>query len=50
MKRQPRSDRKLVLRPQTVRQLTRLDLAEVAAGVPTTTVLPTHGLCTQLDC
>jgi hypothetical protein len=50
MKKQPRSDRRLALRPETVRELTRLDLAQAAGGDPTSTVKPTHALCTQLDC
>lgn len=39
-----RKDRKLSLRKETVRELSRLELAEVAGGLPTTTVLQTH-LC-----
>ncbi len=50
MKKQPRNDHKLALRPETVRRLTQLDLAQVAGGAPTTTVQVSHCLCTQLEC
>lgn len=51
MKKQPsRNDHKLALRHETVRQLTRLDLTQVAGGAPTTTVQASHCLCTQLEC
>ena len=44
MKNQSRKDRKLSLRMETVRELDKLELAEVAGGQVTTTVLQTH-LC-----
>ncbi len=50
MKKPSRNHQKLALRHETVRQLTRLDLTEVAGGDVTSTVKPTHALCTQLDC
>jgi hypothetical protein len=50
MKKPTRNDRRLALRPETVRQLTRLDLGEIAGGIPTSTVLVSHCLCTQLEC
>ena len=50
MKKQSRNDHRLALRQEIVRQLTRLDLAQVAGGNPTSTVQPSHALCTQLDC
>ncbi|HEX3479230.1 MAG TPA: hypothetical protein VHT91_29600 [Kofleriaceae bacterium] len=36
---------KLALRKDTLRVLGQLDLSKIAAGLPTTTVLPTRGLC-----
>lgn len=39
MKRSPRIAQKLALRKDTLRILDKLDLAEIAAGLPTTTVL-----------
>lgn len=36
---------KLALRKDTLRVLNRLELSEIAAGLPTTTVLPTRGVC-----
>ena len=44
MKHQQRNGRKLSLRKETVRELDKLELAEAAGGLPTTTVLQTH-LC-----
>ena len=43
MKQSPRTAQKLALRKDTLRVLNRLDLSEIAAGLPTTTVLPTRG-------
>jgi|SwirhirootsSR2_FD_contig_31_12076595_length_262_multi_3_in_0_out_0_1 hypothetical protein len=42
---QSRTAQKLALRKDTLRVLDQLDLSEIAAGLPTTTVLPTRGLC-----
>ena len=39
MKKTPRTAQKLALRKDTLRVLDALDLSEVAAGLPTTTVL-----------
>jgi hypothetical protein len=50
MKKQPRNDPKLALRQETVRQLTRLELAQAAGGDVTSTVRPSNALCTKLDC
>ena len=44
MKKSPRIAQKLALRRDTLRVLDAIDLSEVAAGLPTTTVLPTR-LC-----
>ena len=44
MKKSPRTAQKLALRKDTLRVLDQLDLSEIAAGLPTTTVLPTR-LC-----
>lgn len=43
MKKQQRS--KLVVRTETVRALTKLDLAQAAGGAPTTTVIPSKIIC-----
>jgi hypothetical protein len=45
MKKSPRTAPKLALRKDTLRVLGKLDLSEIAAGLPTTTVLPTRGVC-----
>jgi hypothetical protein len=45
MKKSPRTAQKLALRKDTLRVLDQLDLSDVAGGLPTTTVLPTRGLC-----
>jgi hypothetical protein len=45
MKKSPRTAQKLALRKDTLRVLGKLDLSEIAAGLPTTTVLPTRALC-----
>jgi hypothetical protein len=45
MKKSPRTAQRLALRKDTLRVLGRLDLSEIAAGLPTTTVLPTRTLC-----
>jgi len=50
MKKQPRNDHALALRHETVRRLTRLDLAQVGGGNPTSTVQPTRALCATIDC
>jgi hypothetical protein len=39
MKKSPRTAQKLALRKDTLRVLDQLDLSEIAAGLPTTTVL-----------
>lgn len=44
MKNQHRKDRKLSLRKETVRELDQLELADVAGGQLTTTVIQSH-LC-----
>ncbi len=49
MKRSPRTAQKLALRKDTLRALNQLDLAEVAAGQPTTTAQPTKVECQSLD-
>ncbi len=38
MKKSPRTAQKLALRKDTLRVLDKLDLSEIAAGLPTTTV------------
>lgn len=43
-----RTVQKLALRKDTLRVLDKLDLSEIAAGLPTTTVLPTR-VCTSVD-
>lgn len=45
MKKSSRTAQRLALRKDTVRVLDRLDLSEIVAGLPTTTVLPTRGVC-----
>jgi len=45
MKKSPRTAQKLALRKDTLRVLDGIDLSEIAAGQPTTTVLLTHALC-----
>lgn len=50
MRHQPRNEPRLALRKETVRTLKRLELTQVAGGEPTTTVLPTHILCTLRLC
>jgi len=45
MKKSPRTAQKLALRKDTLRALNQLDLAEVVAGQPTTTALPTRVEC-----
>jgi len=42
--------RPLRLDRETIRELSQAKLQEVAGGNPTTTVLPTHCLCTVLEC
>jgi hypothetical protein len=49
VKNQPRNAPKLALRKETIRTLKVLELARIAGGQPTTTVLFTHVECdTQL--
>ena len=50
MKHQPRYEPRLALRKETIRTLKRLELAQIAGGQPTTTVLPTHVECTTNLC
>ena len=49
MKKSPRTGHKLAFRKDTLRVLNQLDLAEVAAGQPTTTAQPTKVECVSLD-
>jgi hypothetical protein len=44
MKKIPRTAQKLAFRKDTLRVLAKIDLSEIAAGLPTTTALPTR-LC-----
>jgi hypothetical protein len=43
-----RPAQKLALRKDTLRVLNQLALSEIAGGLPTTTVLPTRGLCPSI--
>jgi hypothetical protein len=49
MRKSPRTGPKLALRKDTLRVLNQLDLAEVIAGQPTTTVQHTRIDCPSLD-
>lgn len=48
MKKSPRTGHKLALRKDTLRTLNQLDLAQVAAGQPTTTAQPTKIECPSI--